>query len=163
MVPSAFKVKVTAATSVERRFSSWIGGSILASLGSFQQLWLSKGASTKLTPGRHIRCRLTPSSRPGRSQRSTMTSGRRLPRSDSTARSGEGVAASATIRDRVRVQVGETTSDARRLAQKTGPERGGGPRVNAPAYVRKWHTASRGLPMITTTPQLRSQACSVNS
>ena len=26
----------------ERRFSSWIGGSILGSLGSFQQMWISK-------------------------------------------------------------------------------------------------------------------------
>ena len=41
-VPVAYKVKVVAATPVERRFSVWIGGSILASLGSFQQLWLSK-------------------------------------------------------------------------------------------------------------------------
>ncbi|XP_076047871.1 brahma associated protein 55kD isoform X2 [Oratosquilla oratoria] len=28
--------------SSERRFGSWIGGSILASLGSFQQMWISK-------------------------------------------------------------------------------------------------------------------------
>jgi actin-related protein len=28
--------------SAERRFSPWIGGSILASLGSFQQMWISK-------------------------------------------------------------------------------------------------------------------------
>ncbi|KAI9026279.1 actin family [Hyaloraphidium curvatum] len=28
--------------SAERRFGSWIGGSILASLGTFQQLWISK-------------------------------------------------------------------------------------------------------------------------
>lgn len=28
--------------SVERKFSSWIGGSILSSLGSFHQLWVSK-------------------------------------------------------------------------------------------------------------------------
>jgi actin-like protein 6A len=41
-VPVAYKVKVVAATPIERRFSVWIGGSILASLGSFQQLWLSK-------------------------------------------------------------------------------------------------------------------------
>ena len=37
------KVKVTSpANAVERRFSVWIGGSILASLGSFQQMWMSK-------------------------------------------------------------------------------------------------------------------------
>jgi actin-like protein 6A len=29
-------------TSIERQCSAWIGGSILSSLGSFQQLWLSK-------------------------------------------------------------------------------------------------------------------------
>ncbi|XP_033120851.1 actin-like protein 6A [Anneissia japonica] len=29
-------------SSSERRFSSWIGGSILASLGTFQQMWISK-------------------------------------------------------------------------------------------------------------------------
>lgn len=37
------KVKViTHLTNLERRFSSWIGGSILSSLGTFHQLWLSK-------------------------------------------------------------------------------------------------------------------------
>lgn len=37
------KTKVIASmNSVERRFATWIGGSILASLGSFQQLWMSK-------------------------------------------------------------------------------------------------------------------------
>ena len=41
--PTMVKVKVTAATNaVERRYSTWIGGSILASLGTFQQMWLSK-------------------------------------------------------------------------------------------------------------------------
>ncbi|TVK90630.1 Actin-like protein 6A [Bagarius yarrelli] len=29
-------------TTLERRFSAWIGGSILASLGTFQQMWISK-------------------------------------------------------------------------------------------------------------------------
>tara|TARA_B110001452_G_scaffold266311_1_gene272856 strand:+ start:828 stop:1658 length:831 start_codon:yes stop_codon:yes gene_type:complete len=37
------KVKLIAPTTPqERRFAVWIGGSILASLGSFQQLWMSK-------------------------------------------------------------------------------------------------------------------------
>jgi len=36
------KVKVIAHMPTERRFSSWIGGSILSSLGSFQQMWMSK-------------------------------------------------------------------------------------------------------------------------
>ena len=44
LVPQmSMKVKVIAPTTPqERRFSVWIGGSILASLGSFQQLWMSK-------------------------------------------------------------------------------------------------------------------------
>ncbi|OQR96631.1 actin-like protein [Achlya hypogyna] len=42
MVPSSLKVRITQTTPVERKFSTWIGGSILASLGSFQQLWVSK-------------------------------------------------------------------------------------------------------------------------
>ncbi|XP_038678863.1 actin-related protein 4-like isoform X2 [Tripterygium wilfordii] len=41
--PQAARVKVLASgNSTERRFSVWIGGSILASLGSFQQMWFSK-------------------------------------------------------------------------------------------------------------------------
>ena len=35
-----YKLKpVAAGFAQERRFSTWIGGSILASLGTFQQLW----------------------------------------------------------------------------------------------------------------------------
>jgi len=41
--PQAAKVKLLAsASTAERRFGVWLGGSILASLGSFQQLWMSK-------------------------------------------------------------------------------------------------------------------------
>ena len=41
--PQTSKIKVLAQQAqLERRFSAWIGGSILASLGSFQQMWLSK-------------------------------------------------------------------------------------------------------------------------
>ncbi|KAK9825720.1 hypothetical protein WJX74_001082 [Apatococcus lobatus] len=41
--PQTAKVKVTSpANATERRFAVWIGGSILASLGSFQQMWMSK-------------------------------------------------------------------------------------------------------------------------
>ena len=37
------KVRVHAAgNSVERKYGAWIGGSILASLGTFHQLWISK-------------------------------------------------------------------------------------------------------------------------
>ena len=43
LAPSAYKCKVVASrNSIERRYASWIGGSILTSLGSFQQLWLSR-------------------------------------------------------------------------------------------------------------------------
>jgi actin-related protein len=40
--PPSMRLKLVAANGTERRFGSWIGGSILASLGSFQQLWISK-------------------------------------------------------------------------------------------------------------------------
>lgn len=41
--PATMRCKLIAANGVqERRFGSWIGGSILASLGSFQQMWISK-------------------------------------------------------------------------------------------------------------------------
>lgn len=37
------KFKITAAGNVaERKFGSWLGGSILTSLGSFHQLWVGK-------------------------------------------------------------------------------------------------------------------------
>lgn len=44
MVPQmSMKVKIhSAPTPAERRFATWIGGSVLASLGFFQQLWMSK-------------------------------------------------------------------------------------------------------------------------
>jgi len=43
LIPSAYRCKVIASRStMERRYAAWIGGSILTSLGSFQQLWLSK-------------------------------------------------------------------------------------------------------------------------
>ncbi|GMF09664.1 unnamed protein product [Phytophthora lilii] len=42
LVPSTFKLRFTTVTKIERQFSVFIGGSILASLGSFQQLWVSK-------------------------------------------------------------------------------------------------------------------------
>eukprot|EP00591_Stephanopyxis_turris_P018556 CAMPEP_0195534008 /NCGR_PEP_ID=MMETSP0794_2-20130614/41627_1 /TAXON_ID=515487 /ORGANISM="Stephanopyxis turris, Strain CCMP 815" /LENGTH=462 /DNA_ID=CAMNT_0040666727 /DNA_START=60 /DNA_END=1448 /DNA_ORIENTATION=- len=40
--PFTYKCKIIAAKPVERQFASWIGASVLTSLGSFQQLWLSK-------------------------------------------------------------------------------------------------------------------------
>ncbi|KAG0729753.1 Actin-like protein 6B [Chionoecetes opilio] len=41
--PPNMRFKLISSTgTAERRFGSWIGGSILASLGSFQQMWISK-------------------------------------------------------------------------------------------------------------------------
>ncbi|RLN93000.1 hypothetical protein BBJ28_00016429 [Nothophytophthora sp. Chile5] len=54
MVPSTFKVRFTAVTKIERQFSVFIGGSILASLGSFQQLWVSKREFDEV--GAHALC-----------------------------------------------------------------------------------------------------------
>ena len=37
------KIKLIPPNSIiERKFSTWIGGSILASLGTFQQMWISR-------------------------------------------------------------------------------------------------------------------------
>lgn len=42
--PATMKLRVSAApTTVERRYGAWIGGSIVSSLGTFQQLWIGKG------------------------------------------------------------------------------------------------------------------------
>merc|ERR1719354_1118875 len=40
LAPSTMKVKIIAPP--ERKYSVWIGGSILASLATFQQMWISK-------------------------------------------------------------------------------------------------------------------------
>ena len=40
LAPSTMKIKIIA--SPERKCSVWIGGSILASLSSFQEMWISK-------------------------------------------------------------------------------------------------------------------------
>lgn len=50
LVPGS-KVKVHAAgNQVERKSSSWLGGSILASLGTFNQLWISKKEYEEIGP-----------------------------------------------------------------------------------------------------------------
>ncbi|GFP80177.1 actin-7 [Phtheirospermum japonicum] len=41
LAPSSMKIKVVAPP--ERKYSVWIGGSILASLSTFQQMWIAKG------------------------------------------------------------------------------------------------------------------------
>ncbi|XP_064477175.1 actin-like protein 6A [Ornithodoros turicata] len=41
--PPSMRLKIISTSSTaERRFGAWIGGSILASLGTFQQMWISK-------------------------------------------------------------------------------------------------------------------------
>lgn len=40
--PPSMRLKLISSAPTERRFNPWIGGSILASLGSFQQMWISK-------------------------------------------------------------------------------------------------------------------------
>ena len=40
LAPSSIKIRVVAPP--ERKYSVWIGGSILASLSTFQQMWISK-------------------------------------------------------------------------------------------------------------------------
>ena len=40
LAPTSVKIKVIAPP--ERKYSAWIGGSILASLSTFQQMWISK-------------------------------------------------------------------------------------------------------------------------
>lgn len=43
ILPNTYKNRVICSkNSIENRYSAWIGGSILSSLGSFQQSWLSK-------------------------------------------------------------------------------------------------------------------------
>ena len=42
-IKQLYKLKIiTHPSNTERKFASWIGGSILSSLGTFHQLWLSK-------------------------------------------------------------------------------------------------------------------------
>jgi len=41
LAPSTMKIKIVAPP--ERKYSVWIGGSILASLSTFQQMWITKG------------------------------------------------------------------------------------------------------------------------
>ncbi|KAJ6826315.1 actin-like [Iris pallida] len=49
LAPSSMKIKVVAPP--ERKYSVWIGGSILASLSTFQQMWISKGEYDESGPG----------------------------------------------------------------------------------------------------------------
>jgi len=49
MAPAAMKIKVVAPP--ERKYSVWIGGSILASLSTFQAMWISKDEYEESGPG----------------------------------------------------------------------------------------------------------------
>jgi actin len=49
LAPSSVKVKVIAPP--ERKYSVWIGGSILASLSTFQNMWVSKEEYDESGPG----------------------------------------------------------------------------------------------------------------
>ncbi|KAG5684496.1 hypothetical protein PVAND_013726 [Polypedilum vanderplanki] len=49
LAPSTIKIKIIAPP--ERKYSVWIGGSILASLSTFQQMWISKEEYDESGPG----------------------------------------------------------------------------------------------------------------
>jgi len=49
LAPTTMKIKVVAPP--ERKYSVWIGGSILASLSTFQQMWISKQEYSESGPG----------------------------------------------------------------------------------------------------------------
>jgi actin len=49
LAPSSIKVKIVAPP--ERKYSVWIGGSILSSLTSFQEMWISKDEYDESGPG----------------------------------------------------------------------------------------------------------------
>lgn len=49
LAPNTVKVKIIAPP--ERKYSVWIGGSILGSLSTFQQMWISKQEYDESGPG----------------------------------------------------------------------------------------------------------------
>jgi len=49
LAPASMKIKIVAPP--ERKYSVWIGGSILASLSTFQQMWISKQEYDEAGPG----------------------------------------------------------------------------------------------------------------
>lgn len=42
LAPPNHKIKLMATSDSERKVAPWIGGSILSSLGTFQQMWMTK-------------------------------------------------------------------------------------------------------------------------
>jgi len=49
LAPQSMKIKVIAPP--ERKYSVWIGGSILSSLSTFQNMWITKGEYDESGPG----------------------------------------------------------------------------------------------------------------
>merc|ERR1711962_1955169 len=49
LAPSTLKIKIIAAP--ERKYSVWIGGSILSSLSTFQTMWITKEEYEESGPG----------------------------------------------------------------------------------------------------------------
>ncbi|XP_074267945.1 actin-11-like [Silene latifolia] len=55
LAPRSMKLKVIAPP--ERKYSAWIGGSILASLDTFQQMWITKAEYDEFGPSfEHLKC-----------------------------------------------------------------------------------------------------------
>ena len=55
LAPSTMKIKFVAPP--ERKYSVWIGGSILSSLSTFQQMWISKSEFDESSPTiEHRKC-----------------------------------------------------------------------------------------------------------
>ena len=48
LAPASIKVKIIA--PAERKYSVWIGGSILSSLSTFQEMWISRGEYDEAGP-----------------------------------------------------------------------------------------------------------------
>ncbi|CAO2149688.1 unnamed protein product [Urochloa humidicola] len=48
LAPSSMKIKVVA--QAERKYGAWIGGSILGSLNTFEQHWITKGEYDEYDP-----------------------------------------------------------------------------------------------------------------
>merc|ERR1719464_430755 len=48
LAPSTIKVKIVAPP--ERKYSVWIGGSILSSLSTFQEMWIPRTSTTRADP-----------------------------------------------------------------------------------------------------------------
>lgn len=56
LAPSSMKIKVVAPP--ERKYSVWIGGSILSSLSTFQQMWIAKSEYDESGPSIvHRKCK----------------------------------------------------------------------------------------------------------